>query len=149
MSLISLSSLSAVMAFTTQRFFLRFELCDLDDPNIPYPDNHFDLVHARSIHIGVRMHPSLVYSFCSLLLSIYRYFLSFLFLLSHHTCTLPLLFPFSDDTDTRLPAFSRGNCADSSPWWSRSPHRAESAPFCTPAPIICSTSCLRAAPTPR
>lgn len=33
----------------------RFELCDLDLPvPIPYPDNHFDFVHARSMHTGVR-----------------------------------------------------------------------------------------------
>ncbi|PFH54301.1 hypothetical protein AMATHDRAFT_135556 [Amanita thiersii Skay4041] len=34
-----------------------FELCDLDQSNIPYPDNHFDLVHARSMHTGIRDYP--------------------------------------------------------------------------------------------
>ncbi len=31
-----------------------FELCDLDQMPIPYPDNHFDFIHARSVHVGVR-----------------------------------------------------------------------------------------------
>lgn len=30
-----------------------FELCDLDQPNVPYPDSHFDFIHARSILTGV------------------------------------------------------------------------------------------------
>ncbi|KAF8651489.1 hypothetical protein AX16_004787 [Volvariella volvacea WC 439] len=34
-----------------------FELCDLDQWNIPYPDDHFDLIHARSMHIGIRNYP--------------------------------------------------------------------------------------------
>lgn len=32
---------------------LSFELCDLDQAHIPYPDGYFDFVHARSMHIGV------------------------------------------------------------------------------------------------
>ncbi|KAF7983757.1 hypothetical protein HWV62_18946 [Athelia sp. TMB] len=31
----------------------RFELCDLDQ-YIPYPSNHFDVVHARSMHHGIK-----------------------------------------------------------------------------------------------
>jgi hypothetical protein len=31
-----------------------FELCDLDQGELPYPENHFDLIHARSVHAGVR-----------------------------------------------------------------------------------------------
>ncbi|KAF8892535.1 S-adenosyl-L-methionine-dependent methyltransferase [Infundibulicybe gibba] len=34
-----------------------FELCDLDQWNIPYPDNHFDLIHARSMHTGIHNYP--------------------------------------------------------------------------------------------
>ncbi|GLB34900.1 putative methyltransferase [Lyophyllum shimeji] len=34
-----------------------FELCDLDQRNIPYPDNHFDFIHARSIHTGIHDYP--------------------------------------------------------------------------------------------
>jgi hypothetical protein len=37
--------------FLTQNY--RFELCDLDQWPIPYPDAYFDFIHARSIHIGV------------------------------------------------------------------------------------------------
>jgi hypothetical protein len=32
----------------------RFELYDLDEGDLPYPNNHFDLIHARSVHTGVR-----------------------------------------------------------------------------------------------
>ncbi|KAJ3563113.1 hypothetical protein NP233_g9153 [Leucocoprinus birnbaumii] len=35
----------------------RFELCDLDQIPIPYPDNHFDFIHARSLHTGIRDYP--------------------------------------------------------------------------------------------
>ncbi|CAA7271653.1 unnamed protein product [Cyclocybe aegerita] len=34
-----------------------FELCDIDQWPIPYPDAHFDVIHARSIHIGIRNYP--------------------------------------------------------------------------------------------
>ncbi|KAF8077893.1 S-adenosyl-L-methionine-dependent methyltransferase [Lyophyllum atratum] len=34
-----------------------FELCDLDQRNIPYPDNHFDFIHARSMHTGIHDYP--------------------------------------------------------------------------------------------
>lgn len=37
-----------------------FELCDLDQSNIPYPDDHFDFVHARSMHFGIRNYPRLL-----------------------------------------------------------------------------------------
>ncbi|KAE9409660.1 S-adenosyl-L-methionine-dependent methyltransferase [Gymnopus androsaceus JB14] len=36
-----------------------FELCDLET-GIPYPDGYFDLVHARSMHIGIRDYPQLL-----------------------------------------------------------------------------------------
>ncbi|KAF8625789.1 hypothetical protein AX15_005177 [Amanita polypyramis BW_CC] len=32
----------------------RFELCDLDRSSIPYPNEYFDMVHARSMHTGIR-----------------------------------------------------------------------------------------------
>ncbi|KAK1228422.1 hypothetical protein PQX77_008560 [Marasmius sp. AFHP31] len=35
-----------------------FELYDLDQGPIPYPDNYFDLVHARSMHTGIRNYSS-------------------------------------------------------------------------------------------
>ncbi|KAF9483753.1 S-adenosyl-L-methionine-dependent methyltransferase [Pholiota conissans] len=34
-----------------------FEVCDLDQLYIPYPDAHFDLIHARSLHIGIHDYP--------------------------------------------------------------------------------------------
>jgi len=34
-----------------------FELCDLDQRHLPYPDGHFDLIHARSMHIGIENYP--------------------------------------------------------------------------------------------
>jgi len=36
-----------------------FELCDLES-GIPYPDGYFDLIHARSIHTGIRDYPGLL-----------------------------------------------------------------------------------------
>ncbi|KAF9535292.1 S-adenosyl-L-methionine-dependent methyltransferase [Crepidotus variabilis] len=37
-----------------------FELCDLDEAPIPYPDSFFDFIHARSLHIGIRNYPRLL-----------------------------------------------------------------------------------------
>ncbi|KAJ7581460.1 S-adenosyl-L-methionine-dependent methyltransferase [Mycena floridula] len=38
-----------------------FELYDLDsEASIPYPDGHFDLIHARSMHTGIRSYPHLL-----------------------------------------------------------------------------------------
>lgn len=34
-----------------------FELCDLMQWPIPYPDAYFDFIHARSIHIGIHNYP--------------------------------------------------------------------------------------------
>ncbi|KAF7976349.1 hypothetical protein HWV62_5921 [Athelia sp. TMB] len=34
-----------------------FELCDLDQYNIPYPNEYFDVIHARSMHHGVKNYP--------------------------------------------------------------------------------------------
>ncbi|KAF9013873.1 S-adenosyl-L-methionine-dependent methyltransferase [Cyathus striatus] len=34
-----------------------FELCDLDQWHIPYPDSHFDVIHARSMHVGIHNYP--------------------------------------------------------------------------------------------
>ncbi|RDB21118.1 Secondary metabolism regulator LAE1 [Hypsizygus marmoreus] len=34
-----------------------FELCDLDQGSIPYPDSHFDFIHARSMHTGIHDYP--------------------------------------------------------------------------------------------
>lgn len=44
-----------------------FELCDLDQWHIPYPDNHFDFIHARSIHIGIRNYPRFLHEIARLL----------------------------------------------------------------------------------
>jgi len=37
-----------------------FELCDLDQSIIPYPSGYFDMVHARSMHTGIRDYPMLL-----------------------------------------------------------------------------------------
>ncbi|KAK0228607.1 S-adenosyl-L-methionine-dependent methyltransferase [Armillaria fumosa] len=37
-----------------------FELCDLDQGSIPYPDGYFDLIHARSMFIGIHNYPRLL-----------------------------------------------------------------------------------------
>ncbi|KJA27349.1 hypothetical protein HYPSUDRAFT_198131 [Hypholoma sublateritium FD-334 SS-4] len=34
-----------------------FELCDLDQRWVPYPDAHFDVIHARALHIGIHDYP--------------------------------------------------------------------------------------------
>ena len=34
-------------------FEIRFELCDLDQWYLPYPSEHFDVIHARFMHTGV------------------------------------------------------------------------------------------------
>ncbi|KZP09273.1 S-adenosyl-L-methionine-dependent methyltransferase [Athelia psychrophila] len=34
-----------------------FELCDLDQYDIPYPDGCFDVVHARCMHHGIKNYP--------------------------------------------------------------------------------------------
>ncbi|KAL0946581.1 hypothetical protein HGRIS_012783 [Hohenbuehelia grisea] len=44
-----------------------FELCDLDQWNLPYPDNHFDLIHARSMHTGIHNYPRLLHEIGRLL----------------------------------------------------------------------------------
>ncbi|PPQ98134.1 hypothetical protein CVT26_003178, partial [Gymnopilus dilepis] len=49
-----------------------FELCDLDQWNIPYPDAHFDFIHARSIHVGVRFLPSPLFASPSLTLAFFH-----------------------------------------------------------------------------
>ncbi|PPR03621.1 hypothetical protein CVT24_007737 [Panaeolus cyanescens] len=45
----------------------RFELCDLDQWHIPYPDAHFDFIHARSLHIGIHNYPRLLHELARLL----------------------------------------------------------------------------------
>ncbi|KAF9052889.1 S-adenosyl-L-methionine-dependent methyltransferase [Panaeolus papilionaceus] len=45
----------------------RFELCDLDQWHIPYPDSHFDFIHARSLHIGIHNYPRLLHELARLL----------------------------------------------------------------------------------
>ncbi|KAK0240070.1 S-adenosyl-L-methionine-dependent methyltransferase [Armillaria nabsnona] len=37
-----------------------FELCDLDQQSIPYPDGYFDLIHARSMFMGIHNYPRLL-----------------------------------------------------------------------------------------
>ncbi|KIM49057.1 hypothetical protein M413DRAFT_406168 [Hebeloma cylindrosporum] len=44
-----------------------FELCDLDQWNIPYPDSHFDFIHARSLHIGIHDYPRFLLEIARLL----------------------------------------------------------------------------------
>lgn len=44
-----------------------FELCDLDQWTLPYPDNHFDLIHARSMHTGISNYPRLVHEISRIL----------------------------------------------------------------------------------
>ncbi|KAF8910979.1 S-adenosyl-L-methionine-dependent methyltransferase [Gymnopilus junonius] len=44
-----------------------FELCDLDQWNIPYPDSHFDFIHARSIHVGIHNYPRFLHEIARLL----------------------------------------------------------------------------------
>ncbi|KAJ8454848.1 hypothetical protein ONZ45_g19147 [Pleurotus djamor] len=44
-----------------------FELCDLDQWNLPYPDNYFDLIHARSMHTGISNYPRLIHEISRLL----------------------------------------------------------------------------------
>ncbi|KDR81663.1 hypothetical protein GALMADRAFT_263944 [Galerina marginata CBS 339.88] len=44
-----------------------FELCDLDQWNIPYPDSHFDFIHARSLHIGIHNYPRFLHEIARLL----------------------------------------------------------------------------------
>jgi len=34
-----------------------FELCDLDQWHLPYPNEYFDVIHARSMHHGIRNYP--------------------------------------------------------------------------------------------
>ncbi|KAF7965826.1 hypothetical protein HWV62_41266 [Athelia sp. TMB] len=34
-----------------------FELCDLDQYELPYPDEYFDVMHARSMHHGIKNYP--------------------------------------------------------------------------------------------
>ncbi|XP_006458074.1 hypothetical protein AGABI2DRAFT_199301 [Agaricus bisporus var. bisporus H97] len=46
---------------------LVFELCDLDQYPIPYPDGYFDLIHARSMHTGIRDYPSFLREIARLL----------------------------------------------------------------------------------
>ncbi|KAF8964056.1 S-adenosyl-L-methionine-dependent methyltransferase [Flammula alnicola] len=45
----------------------RFELCDLDQWHIPYPDSHFDFIHARSLHIGIHNYPRFLHEVARLL----------------------------------------------------------------------------------
>ncbi|PPQ88002.1 hypothetical protein CVT25_001081 [Psilocybe cyanescens] len=45
----------------------RFELCDIDQWSIPYPDSHFDFIHARSIHIGIHNYPRFLHEIARLL----------------------------------------------------------------------------------
>ncbi|TFK42529.1 S-adenosyl-L-methionine-dependent methyltransferase [Crucibulum laeve] len=44
-----------------------FELCDLDQWHIPYPDAHFDLIHARSMHVGIHNYPRFLLEIARLL----------------------------------------------------------------------------------
>ncbi|KAH9484351.1 Secondary metabolism regulator LAE1 [Psilocybe cubensis] len=44
-----------------------FEICDIDQWSIPYPDAHFDFIHARSIHIGIHNYPRFLHEIARLL----------------------------------------------------------------------------------
>ncbi|KAG8954661.1 hypothetical protein FRC04_011094 [Tulasnella sp. 424] len=35
----------------------RFELFDLDGQQLPYPDGYFDVIHCRSVYMGIRNYP--------------------------------------------------------------------------------------------
>jgi len=37
-----------------------FELCDLDQWHLPYPNEYFDVIHARSMHTGIKNYPRLL-----------------------------------------------------------------------------------------
>ncbi|KAF7342503.1 Tam domain methyltransferase [Mycena venus] len=39
------------------RTALRFEIWDINTPDMPYNDAYFDLIHARAIHTGIRDYP--------------------------------------------------------------------------------------------
>ncbi|KAF8798072.1 S-adenosyl-L-methionine-dependent methyltransferase [Phlegmacium glaucopus] len=45
----------------------QFELCDLDQWPLPYPDAYFDFIHARSIHIGIHNYPRFLHELARLL----------------------------------------------------------------------------------
>ncbi|THU88391.1 S-adenosyl-L-methionine-dependent methyltransferase [Dendrothele bispora CBS 962.96] len=44
-----------------------FELCDINQSPIPYPDNYFDLIHARSMHTGITDYPKMIREIARLL----------------------------------------------------------------------------------
>ena len=50
-----LAAKHAGVIFPSFIFLCRFELWDLSDGIIPYPDSHFDLIHARSLNCGVSL----------------------------------------------------------------------------------------------
>ncbi|KAF5373646.1 hypothetical protein D9758_000601 [Tetrapyrgos nigripes] len=45
----------------------RFELCDVNQGSIPYPDSYFDLIHARSMHTGISDYPRMIREIARLL----------------------------------------------------------------------------------
>jgi len=44
-----------------------FELCDLDQWYLPYPSEHFDLVHARFMHTGIENYTRFLYEIARML----------------------------------------------------------------------------------
>jgi len=44
-----------------------FELCDLDQWHLPYPNEHFDIVHARFMHTGIEHYPRFLHEIARML----------------------------------------------------------------------------------
>ncbi|KAI0322208.1 S-adenosyl-L-methionine-dependent methyltransferase [Amylostereum chailletii] len=44
-----------------------FELCDLDSYCLPYPSNAFDVVHSRSMHMGIHNYPHFLHELTRIL----------------------------------------------------------------------------------
>jgi ubiquinone/menaquinone biosynthesis C-methylase UbiE len=44
-----------------------FELCDLDQFYLPYPSEHFDVIHARFMHTGIENYPRFLHEIARML----------------------------------------------------------------------------------
>ncbi|KAF7977635.1 hypothetical protein HWV62_3044 [Athelia sp. TMB] len=53
----------------------RFEICDLDQRKLPYESEHFDVVHARSMHHGIKNYPQFLQEITRILVRPSRYHL--------------------------------------------------------------------------
>ncbi|KAF7330466.1 S-adenosyl-L-methionine-dependent methyltransferase [Mycena venus] len=45
----------------------RFEIWDINTPDMPYKDAYFDLIHARAIHTGIRDYPRFLHQIACIL----------------------------------------------------------------------------------